>query len=423
MIPLRDLPHTGDAEAVGGFIPLGGGEIRVHQPAQGVLHPQHEEALVRLAADGDPPVRRPLAPLDGVVQGVAQQGAQVHLRHRQLRRQGDGEVRRGPLPLQDLRLGGEDHIGGLVLADAPAPPEGRGVGQLIQIAGSPLVVSALHQATDHRQVVPQVVAEAAHLGLLLPEALVVDLPQSRQTAGLLQPLVVRQDQNGQQQHQGGQQREGQHHHALVHGHGIDLDGLVPPEGQQYHGDQSAQGHGRQTQHQLPQLPGEHHRLPGQAAAQQQPQRAEHQRAGHAYQHVIERIPVDPLHIGVQQGAHGHLQAEEDDAYRQPPHPVAPGGQEEQGQEHRQRIEQIGVPDPDHHAAGARQGQKEQRLPEPPSPEPDEGRAEPVEEKAAGRHRQEIPEIEPELPENIQHLLTPPVPPGSGPAGQTAGRTG
>ena len=43
----------------------------------------------------------------------------------------------------------------------------------------------------------------------------------------------------QQQDQRGQKYKGQHHHALVHRHGIDLDRVIPPEGQQHHGDQGA----------------------------------------------------------------------------------------------------------------------------------------------------------------------------------------
>ena len=202
----------------------------------------------------------------------------------------------------------------------------------------------------------QIVAETAHLGLLLPEALVVDLPQSRQALGVLQPLVVRQDQNGEQQHYGGQQSEGQHYQPLVQGQGVNRLRLVFLEGQQHHGGQSAQRHGRQAQHQLPQPVREGHGLPGEPAPQRQPQSAEHQRAGQAGHHVvpaIEVIPAQQLQIGVQKGTHGHLQTEEDDAHRQPPHPVPPGGQEEQGKEHRQGIEQIGISDPDHHAAGAR----------------------------------------------------------------------
>lgn len=123
-------------------------------------------------------------------------------------------------------------------------PAGPGTGYLVQIADGPLFISLLQKTPDRRQVIPQIVAETAHLGLLLPEALIVDLPQTCQAICLLQPLVIRQNQNGEQQDQRGQKYKGQHHHALVHRHGIDLDRVIPPEGQQHHGDQGAQGHGR-----------------------------------------------------------------------------------------------------------------------------------------------------------------------------------
>ncbi|CAN3962718.1 hypothetical protein LLOABG_LLOABG_05930, partial [Dysosmobacter welbionis] len=164
-IALRDFPHPGDAEAVGGLVRLGSCKIRLHRAAQGVLHPQHEESLVRLAADGDSPFPGAPAALDGVVQSVAQQGAQIHIRHRQVPGQEDGEVCGDSLPLHGLRLGGEDGIGRLVFTEPSGSPQGRGTGYLVQIADGPLFISLLQKTPDRRQVIPQIVAETAHLGL------------------------------------------------------------------------------------------------------------------------------------------------------------------------------------------------------------------------------------------------------------------
>ena len=161
---------------------------------------------------------------------------------------------------------------------------------------APWVSSLLQEPLDHRQVVPEVVAELPHLPLLLPEALVVDLPQARQPAGLLQPLVVGQDQHGEQQHDGRHQHEGQHHQPLVQGHGVDSGGLIFLKGQQHHGDEGAQGHGRQSQHHLPQPAGEARLLRREPPAQQQPQGPEHHRPGQAGGHVVPAIEVVPLSI-------------------------------------------------------------------------------------------------------------------------------
>ena len=355
---------------MGQLVRLGGGQIRPDLGPRRIQDPQHQKALVRAAADRDCPSACPAGALHGVIQGVSQQGAQIHILHRQLRRQGDGKIRLEPLPLHRLRLGAEHGVGRLVLTEAFGSPEDRGTGHLVQIADGILGLSGFQQPSDHGEMIAQIVSQRPHLLLLLPQALVIDLPQSGQLAGPLQPLMVCQDPHGSQQNDGGDQHEGQHNQPLVQSQGIDGGGLIFLKGQQYHGCQGTQRHGRQSQHDLPQPPGEAHLFRREPAAQQQPQRPEDQRPGQASRYVIqvvETIVVEALHIGVQQGADRHLQAEEDDAHRQPPHQVPFRTQEEEQEVHRQRVEQVGVPDPDHHAAAAGEGQKQQDLPAPALP--------------------------------------------------------
>lgn len=115
---------------------------------------------------------------------------------------------------------------------------------LVQIADGPLFISLLQKTPDRRQVIPQIVAETAHLGLLLPEALIVDLPQTCQAICLLQPLVIRQNQNGEQQDQRGQKYKGRTTMPWYIATVLTSIESYRPEGQQHHGNQGAQGHGR-----------------------------------------------------------------------------------------------------------------------------------------------------------------------------------
>ena len=106
------------------------------------------------------------------------------------------------------------------------------------------------------------------------------------------------------------------------------------EGQQHHGDEGAQRHGRQGQHQLPQPAGEARLLCREPPAQQEPEDAENRRPQQPYHQIIELRPVQHLHIGVQQGADGHLQTEEDDAHRQPARQISFRTQEKEQEVHR-----------------------------------------------------------------------------------------
>ena len=148
-------------------------------------------------------------PLDGVIQGISQQGAQLRRRDIHLLRQADLKFPRQPRLLQGGGLGGKDHIHGLITAEAPVSGEGWGTAQLPQIPLRLLPAAPLQQTQQGGQVVAHVMAQGAHLGLLLPEPLVVHLPQAGQPVLLLQLLVPGEHGQGCQQGQGGQGGKGQ----------------------------------------------------------------------------------------------------------------------------------------------------------------------------------------------------------------------
>ena len=147
-------------------------------------------------------------------------------------------------------------------------------------------------------------------------------------------------------------------------------------GQQHHRRQRADGQGRQPQRQFPQPPGQLHRPGGQAAAQHQPYAAQNQRAHQPGKDVL--LQTGPAHpfaqIAVAQRTQRHEQAEHHQADRQPPDPIPPGAGEERRQKHRQRVKQVGVAHPDHHAAAPGKAEDQRRSPQLSRPQLQKGDA-------------------------------------------------
>ena len=152
---------------MGGLILLGGGQVRRFVPGQGVFHLEHEQPLLHPAAEVDHRVFAFLRGLHGVVQGIAQQGAQVGVGEQQPGGKGHLEDPPQPPPLHLLGLGGEDHVGCLVVAKAPLGGQGRGADQLVQIGLRPPALPLGQKALEGGDVVAQVVAKGAQL-LVLP---------------------------------------------------------------------------------------------------------------------------------------------------------------------------------------------------------------------------------------------------------------
>lgn len=111
--------------------------------------------------------RAALGPLPGVVHGVAQQGAQVRISHRQRGGQGNGELRRDSGPLQLCGFGRQHHIGNLVVTEARGPLERILAAQLCGIRFGGFHVLTLQQTQQGRQMVAQVVAQLSDLPFLL----------------------------------------------------------------------------------------------------------------------------------------------------------------------------------------------------------------------------------------------------------------
>lgn len=132
-----------------GAVGLGAAKLRCFFAGEGVGDLQHQHALLHPAAEGDPLVRGLDGGLHGIVQGVAQQGAEIHIADAELLRQGDLNVSNQAQPLHLLQLNGEHGVGGLPAADPgnfltyvrcvpPDPAAGLpGAGNLIQRKNCP----------------------------------------------------------------------------------------------------------------------------------------------------------------------------------------------------------------------------------------------------------------------------------------------
>ena len=102
-----------------------------------------------------------------------------------------------------LGLGGEHHVGHLVVAKSASSAESGGLGELFQITQGLLRFPSLQQPGHGHDMVAQVVAEGANLLVFPLHTLVVDLPQPRQADLLLQGFMVCQGQDGKKQHHRG----------------------------------------------------------------------------------------------------------------------------------------------------------------------------------------------------------------------------
>ena len=132
-IALGNFSHARQAKSVGGFVCLGGGKVRSFVPSQRIFYLEHKQAFLHPAADVDHRVSAFFRCLHGIVQGITQKCAEVHLRNQKAGREGNLEHALQPSLGHFLGLGGEHHVGHLVVAKSASSAESGGLGELFQI--------------------------------------------------------------------------------------------------------------------------------------------------------------------------------------------------------------------------------------------------------------------------------------------------
>lgn len=179
------------AKSVGGFVCLGGGKVRSFVPSQRIFYLEHKQAFLHPGSGRGSQGFRffPLPPwaLSKALPRSAQRSTS------EIKRQaGRGNLEHALQPSLGhfLGLGGEHHVGHLVVAKSASSAESGGLGDLFQITQGLLRFPSLQQPGHGHDMVAQVVAEGANLLVFPLHTLVVDLPQPRQADLLLQGLMV-----------------------------------------------------------------------------------------------------------------------------------------------------------------------------------------------------------------------------------------
>lgn len=131
-----DAAHAGQPVTVGVRIGFGRAQVGMHRAGNGIVDGEHEHAFVEAAAQPHRGVGTAAGALAGIVEGVAQEGAEVGVGHRERCWQHSLEITGDACSLDGVGFGGEDHVGGVVVAEAARTAQRLAVAEGIEVGAA-----------------------------------------------------------------------------------------------------------------------------------------------------------------------------------------------------------------------------------------------------------------------------------------------
>lgn len=132
-VALADAPHARQPVAVGALVRFRGGKIGVDLSVNRIVDGEHEKPLVGAAAQPHNGAGDACRRFAGVVEGIAEKGAEIRIGDGEARRQLDAEIAGDGGLLQRFCFGSENDIGELVVTEAARSAERTAFAEIVEV--------------------------------------------------------------------------------------------------------------------------------------------------------------------------------------------------------------------------------------------------------------------------------------------------